>query len=596
MSGAASTRTDSFIKRAGARRGRAILSALVAALLITRAPPVVADDASPSAAEAKREADARYREARALYERGDWNGALGAFAAARQLRPTWASTAGVAFCLAKLKRFDEALETFEAVLREFGGELSPQVKATAQDQIDEIRRHVGALDVQGAEPGAVITVDGRGRGHYPLPGPLRLTEGTHVVLVTLQGFEPYATSVDIAADRIARVDARLRPLRKSGLLRVNEKEGRALDVVVDGSVLGQTPWEGLLAPGEHMIALRGEGDLGTPPLRVAIEVDKTALLTLVAEELTAVLRVEPVPVNASVAVDGITIGRGLWEGRLRPGEHRIEVAAPGFRSESQAIVLGDRQRKVVGLSLERDASSPFFRARGRPGRFLVDATTSLALVPGFSCDDSCGTTLRIDGGLATLHAGYELGMGLGFGVTAGYLGVQLSYTNTKSIVLPVGHDHISPDSLLLDKVDRLTRLRGGLMGAWLGYTWGERAFVHLRLGAGALVGSVLHEIMKGSLPQGIGGPISVGPLMQLHPFTYVYLTPEARVGLSLGPHAAIFAGIAVPAFLPTGQAPMWDGSHYFGIGSLGIGTIPTFELMPPAWVAIVPGIGARYEF
>jgi hypothetical protein len=184
-------------------------------------------------------------------------------------------------------------------------------------------------------------------------------------------------------------------------------------------------------------------------------------------------------------------------------------------------------------------------------------------------------------------------MGLGFGATAGYLGVEQSNTGEGLRIAPVGFD---PRDVEAGTIDNLSRMRGVLMGAWLGYTWGERAFLHLRLGAGALVGSMLYEYTNGSFPDIRGGTYSVGPLIQRHPFTYFYLTPEARVGLSLGRHAAIFAGIGVPVFLRVGQAVTWDSSQYYSAGGAGIATLPPIELMQAAWVAIAPGIGARYDF
>src|SRR6185369_14685078 len=166
-------------------------------------------------------------------------------------------------------------------------------------------------------------IDGRERGDFPSPAPLRVAAGSHLVRVSRTGFLPFEARVDVAGGQTVRITARLLPLSRSGRLRVADQAGRVLEVVVDGAVVGKTPWEGALAAGDHVVFLRGADDLGTQPVSVPVELDRTATLTLAAEELAAEVRIEPVPVNAGVAIDGVAVGRGIWDGRLRAGPHRI---------------------------------------------------------------------------------------------------------------------------------------------------------------------------------------------------------------------------------------------------------------------------------
>ena len=234
--------------------------AIVGATLtwLASAGPAVAGPQDPPA-DVKEEADAHYRQGRELYNRGEWGAALGEFTASRKLRSNWAVVASVAFCQAKLQRYDEALETFEAVLRDFGDALAPQTKADAQAQIDELHRHVGMLEVDRAEPGATITVDGRGRGAYPLTGPLRLAAGAHVVLARKDGFEPYVASIDVAAEHIVHVDARMRLLGSPGQLHVEAQGGRGMT----GRQIGALVAGGLGAVGVVIGAITGGMALAT---------------------------------------------------------------------------------------------------------------------------------------------------------------------------------------------------------------------------------------------------------------------------------------------------------------------------------------------
>ncbi|AUX42052.1 uncharacterized protein SOCE26_034770 [Sorangium cellulosum] len=556
-----------------------------------------ADPMQLATASAREKAAEHYGRGRAFYDKREWSKALAEYAAARQLYPSWTATASAALCLTQLGRHDEALEMFETLLRDFGDRLPAAAKQAAQRQLDELRRLVGILEVDAAEPGALIVVDGRPRGEAPLPAPLRLTSGSHWVRVFKEGFEPFEQRVEIAGDRVVRVSARLRPLLRMGRLRVVEQGGRPLDVVVDGNVMAKTPWEGLLAPGEHTVVLRGERHLGTPPVRVQVEVDKTVPLTLSAEELASALRVEPVPVNATVAVDGVTVGRGLWEGRLRAGAHRVEIAAPGFLPESRRVVLGRDQIEVARVTLERDPSSPFWRKPARPPRFVVEGILDGMLVPSFGggvagtcirgCDDALGTGLA-----AVLHAGYELGVGLGFGVTAGYVAASQELDDRETAITPVGL------ARNLGTVDDQLTLRGVMLGGWLGFTvpLGERFPLQFRVGAGALVGSLLDERSGGTFTASGGAPYDINTFTQKHPARFAYVTPEVRIGFPIGRRVQLNAGVALPVLIDL-KGSVWDVAQVVPAGTDGRGSFPEKEtLVGSVVLTVAPGIGVRYEF
>ncbi|MGK3982299.1 PEGA domain-containing protein [Sorangium sp. So ce136] len=570
-------------------------AAAPAQLAAAPAQPAAAP-AQLAAATARERAAEHYAKARAFYERRDWSRSLAEYLASRQLYASWAATSGAALCLTQLGRHDEALEMFEALLRDFGDRLPAAAKEAAQRQLDELRQLVGILEVDGAEPGALIVVDGRHRGEAPLPAPLRLTSGSHWVRVFKEGFEPLEQRIEVAGDRLVRVRARMRPLARMGRLRVAEKEGRRVEVVVDGNVVARAPWEGLLAPGEHTVALRGEGRIGTPPVQVDVEEDRTVPLTLSAEDLAASLRVEPVPVNATVAIDGVTVGRGLWEGPLRAGAHRVEIAAPGFLPESRRVILGRDHTQVASVTLERDPSSPFWRRPARPARFVVEAVTGAVLAPSFgggvasTCIRSCEASLGT-GGAAVLQAGYELGMGLGLGVTAGYFAAAQRLHGRATEVTPVGLPS-NPGT-----VDDRLALRGALLGGWLGFTLplDERMPLHFRLGAGLIVGALLDERTNGAFRANGGAKYELAPFLQRHPARFFHATPEVRIGLPAGRHIELSAGIAFPVLVDL-EEPAWNATQAVLAGKDGRATFPVERLAGPVLVTIVPGIGARYEF
>src|SRR5262249_13371411 len=156
-------------------------------------------------------------------------------------------------CMRKLNRHDEALDLLEGLLRAPPAALSDEQKENAQRALADLRGLVGTIEITRAEPGAVITIDGRARGAVPSPGPLRVVAGSHVVRVTKDMLEPFETRVEVAGGQTVRVVARLLAPAALGELRVTELRGRVLEVIVDGAVVGNTPYNGRLAPGLHIV-------------------------------------------------------------------------------------------------------------------------------------------------------------------------------------------------------------------------------------------------------------------------------------------------------------------------------------------------------
>lgn len=334
------------------------------------------------------DSEARQAEAKKLFEKGlgffekeAWDAALAEFMRSRKAWPSRAATKYAASSLRSLRRFDESIELFEELLT--FPNLSAADKKFADDGVADLASKLGTLTVKGGEAGASLLVDGRFRGTLPLPAALRLSAGPHEIGAFKEGLDPYAATVDVPPKKEAV--AELKSLATGGRLKVAEQRGRALDVLVDGVAVGKAPWEGPVSVGDHLVALRGsvnldaecaagdeaaaqkrakrgDVDLGTQPVSVPIKLHETTKLTLTAEELDTVLRVEPMPGGASVSIDSTIVGRGAWEGRLRVGEHKIEVLADGFVTDVRRVKLEPRKRVVIPVELVRDRNTPEWRA------------------------------------------------------------------------------------------------------------------------------------------------------------------------------------------------------------------------------------------
>ncbi len=561
------------------------------------APPPPTGDAADSGVEGpnpanKPEAEDHFKRGLDLLNQEAWTAALAEFLRSRELFPTRNATNNAAFCLRKIGRFDESLDMYETLLREFPT-MSADKKQAARKEVAELRALVGTIDVVGAEPGAAIVVDGRPRAEYPLIDPLRVSAGTHTVRIFKEGFRPYEGSVEVAGGQTVRIPAKMPALTASGRLKVSEKSGKKLDVVVDGAVVGVSPWEGSLAVGEHVVLLQGDADLGTPPSSAPVRKDDITVINLSSETLECSILVDVSPASGRLLIDSVPVGRGAWDGRLKTGAHTIVAEEDGFFPQKRSVTLERGDRQDVHLKLERDENADHWR---KPSKIAIDVSGGFAVGPSFggdvtgSCSGTCTKSAEM-GGLAILHAAYEFGSGFGVGLAGGFFQASQSIDGRKATLLPVG---IEP-GLSGTSADTL-RLRAALVGVTAGMHLGDRFPVHFRLGAGALIGSA-RNVRDGAFMTRAGSSYDAPALQSQATAAFVYVDPEATVGVRLGTHAEIGIG-AQALVLIAASSPTWgDGSKSEVVaGTDGLSKYPGDDKLVGTTVVFVPGAKARFDF
>lgn len=568
---------------------------------VTAAPPPPADpgtavaseveDEQPAAptAEDKQSAKQHFLKGISLLRQQAWAPALAEFLLSRELYGTRVATNNAAIALRKLERYDEALAMLETMLRDF--KVNDEQRSDAQRQIAELRSLVGTIDISGAEPGASIVISSIDRGEYPPLQPIRVPAGNHVVRIFKEGFESFETRVDVAGGQLVSVRARMAQLKESGKLRVTEQSGKKVDVLVDNVVVGTTPWDGTLAVGDHTVMLRGTGKLGTQPASAPVKNGELTNLTLLAEDLDATLRVEPTPPGASVWVNSVNVGRGVWLGRLKVDAHKLEVKADGFLSDVRTVKLERGQRETLKVSLERDEDAPHWR---KPSKWTMDFSASFVVAPTFGgdvaggCEGDCTLSTGI-GGLALVHAGYELGSGFGFGLEAGYLIAAQDIEDRASSINPNGVEQSTSGVS-----DHSLRLQGFVGGATIGYHIGSQFPVLLRLGAGVVVGEVRDE-RSGSYLARDESSYDAYPVVSFPSATYIYLDPGVRAGILLADDLELSANVQALMLIAVNQ-PKWNDSLEVAAATDGIATYPDETLLGSFVVMVAPGANLRYTF
>ena len=564
---------------------------------VDTAPPASAGagagtgEAAPPSEATKAEARIHFEKGLRLLQEEAWAAALAEFLISRELFPTRSATTNAAVALRKLQRFDEALDMYEVLLRDFANVPAGE-RAAAQRAIAELRERVGTIDITGAEPGASIVVGGQARGEYPPVTPLRVSAGTHLVRVVKEGFEPFEARADVAGGQTARVVAKMRALTASGRLKVSERAGRSLDVLVDNVVVGQTPWEGILAVGSHTVLLHGKGKLGTQPAAAEIKSQQITALTLVADDLESALRVDPTPAGASVAIDSVPVGHGVWIGRLKAGPHQVELSADGFLTTLRKVNIERGGREIVAVQLERDPNAAVWK---KPSKVVFDAGLGFVIAPTLGgeiagCTGGCSHPVGI-GAVGLFHGGYQLGSGLGFGLAAGYLLAAQDVTGRATELIPHSKNGQPPPQPGL--ADDKLRLSAFLGGADIFYRTGDQVPVLLRLGVGAMVGQLRDE-RSGTFTAGTT-EVKALPVVDFPMATSIYIDPEIRIGLRLGNHVDLSAGVQALMLVAIKQ-PTWNEKIELDAGPGGIGGYKADPLMGQFVLMLAPTVSFRYDF
>lgn len=553
-------------------------------------PPTAPETPAKEPTELIRQAaKAEFEKGLGLVRKEAYAPALTAFLKSLELFRTRTATINAAYCLERLQRYDESLDLYEAYLRDYPNAPADE-KLETQKSVSKLRELVGTVEILGAKPGASITVDSRERGDFPLPNPIRVPAGTHVIRLYKQGYHPFEVNVDITGGQTKRINAQMRPLSVVGKLRVAEKKGASLDLLIDNVNVGKTPWEGPLSPGPHLVFLRGEGIVGSQPAMVTVTAQKTSLLVLRAENLSVSMRLQAVPADAALMIDGVPLGQGVWIGQLHAGLHRVEVHADGYLTEKRDIETPAFENKSLDIQLRRDPESPRWKL---PSLIVGELSGRLGIVPSLNgeissqCTGGCREAMGSAVSIRMLGA-YELPSGWSLGVFIGYAHLAQTLSNRAMKIQPVGWMPFSA------KVTEEQVLSGFYSGAHVGVRPRGDWPLSYRLGVGLLVGT-LQNIRLGSYVSADQLRFAI-PETEMSMRAYLlHIDPEVAWHIKLSDAVEGLAGIHANVWMRLTK-PEWDDKKLVDMSSYGIGTFARETLIGPVIVAPSLHLGLRYTF
>lgn len=384
-------------------------------------PPPPPPPSTPEETEARKHFDIGLK----LYKEKLYEAALVEFEQSYKIVPRPGALRNVAQCQRDLKRFADAYAAYETLLTKHGAQLGPGELAAVNKAIKDLESVTGTISFEVNEPGASVVVDGRDVGTTPLPAPVRVDVGPHLVRVIKAGYEPFEQQVKVLATQALSVDAKLVKDIKTGKLTVSEKSGAKVNVWIDDVDRGPAPATVELSPGSHIIELRGEG-LASPRKMVEIVAKVDGAVTLEATALKGRLRVETFGKKGTIFVDDKKMGEGTWEGEMAPGTHRVRVVAPGYEPHERLVAIEVGQTVVDAVTLApipvapppppppAPTKDPYLGLYGRlvalGGFSLSGAGESLR--PGCDPNRACATVddSKPMGAGVALHVGHSFGV------------------------------------------------------------------------------------------------------------------------------------------------------------------------------------------
>ncbi len=544
-----------------------------------------------------------FRQGVAVFEAGDVERALEYFRRSRALYPSGKNLTNAAICLDRLGRYDEALELYEEVVAKYLADVEGEKEAITR-ALGSLRAKVGSLVVSSNVEGSLV-IDGRPRGKLPLTTPLRLLPGRHLVRIIKDGYMTRESPVEIAAGATTQLDAPLTALVASGGLRVQAIGTPDAEVVIDGAVVGSSPWEGTLSPGVHVVQTR-TAQKGSRLLRTTVIAGQTTLTRMEMNALGPYVHVDTVPASAALFIDGIEVAKGKWEGVLPAGKHVMEASEEGYWRKRQSADLETNvgPSKRVELVLDVDRKHPRW-PQPPTGHFWVGAAAGWAVAPRIhsdaekACTDNCDWAM---GGLVEARGGYEFPNRISAELMAGYLSMRSQ--STRHIDGSVSSEQgTHPITWTLDDA---VRLKGALVGAGTSMAVPVMGDLWLRpRGSVGIMFAWVSDAVQGHASTG-GEPSRayIEGAGQAAQATTIFVMPEVQLEKRVGNwrFGAALAALWIPQRGPKlsfGRAvvpPNCSRDNPSAVGCAENAQLLSSERAYGAFIAVMPRIGAQLLF
>ena len=224
-------------------------------LMVTLASLCFVTQVSAQPALDEEEGKRRFKLGVRLFQEQDITGALTAFEEAYRLNPTPNALLNVALCQRALKRYPEAIQTLNKLLKEHLASVTENDRRAAEIAVSELRPLVAEPVFVVTPPDAILLID-----EQPIAGgherKVMLTLGEHRVRATAPHFRSIVRTETISSARTA-IDIKLEAAAGRVVVRAEDDDAA---ILVDGVVRGYGEWSGDLSSDEdHKIVATKPG-------------------------------------------------------------------------------------------------------------------------------------------------------------------------------------------------------------------------------------------------------------------------------------------------------------------------------------------------
>jgi hypothetical protein len=220
-------------------------------------PPAAPGTALPLSASLSGQAATDYQAGRLLYDDRDYAGASVKFQRAydqsRDPRLLW----NVAACEKNQRRYASVLYWLERYVREAGASMTAEHRAEVDEVMRTVRLLISTVRITIDQPEVSIFVDDVPIGTSPLMEAIRVDLGRREFRLEKPGFKDQRFAQDFAGGSEVSLHRVMEPEDKTGRLTVFASAGDTIRI--DGQVVGQNQWTGVLPGGDHELRVTAEG-------------------------------------------------------------------------------------------------------------------------------------------------------------------------------------------------------------------------------------------------------------------------------------------------------------------------------------------------
>ena len=200
-----------------------------------------------------------------------------------------------------------------------------------------VQLSVNASNVRGAQ----VLLNGAAVGVTPYT--VQLAMGTYSVTIQAPGYLPYTESVNLTGPRT--INATLQPA--TFLLSVNAANVKGAQVLVNGSVVGTTPFDGNLAAGNYAVTIQAPGYF---PYNENIQLTAPRAINVNLIPATYLLSVNALNVRgAQVTLNGSLSGTTPYSAQMAQGSYTVVIQAPGYYPYAETVNLTEARTIAVNL-------------------------------------------------------------------------------------------------------------------------------------------------------------------------------------------------------------------------------------------------------